>query len=502
MDEYVLGIDLGTSAVKVSAVDRNGEIKAQESFDYPLNQPQTGYSEQNPNDWVMSTTVAIVRLILDDHIAPQSIKGISYSGQMHGLVLLNKDNQVLRPAILWNDTRTTKQRHEIETQMGDQFEAITGNRPLEGFTLPNLLWIKENEPQIWKETATFLLPKDYVRYRMTGKLGIDYTDATGTTLLDINTNQWSKLLCEKFDIPEKILPPLLKSTQYVGNITDQYAEFSGLSTETKVFAGAADNAAGALGAGILNSNQALSSIGTSGVILKYEDQPNPGYHGTLQMEDHPDGGYYSMGVTLAAGYSLSWFKKTFCNDMSYAELNQAAQKSTIGSNGLVFTPYIVGERAPYADANTRGSFIGVDGKQNLGDFIRAVMEGIVFSFEDLLNIYREQGSEISTIVSIGGGSKSEIWLQMQADIFNRPVIKLKNAQGPGMGAAMIAAVGLGWFKDFQECAKQFVHRDQVYQPISANVKKYAEIYAIYHQVYEQTKQINHELQDYKKQNNI
>lgn len=499
MAECVLGVDLGTSAVKVSAVDREGNVIAQESFDYPLSHPKSGYSEQNPNDWVMSTTVAIVRLILDDKVSTSDIKGISYSGQMHGLVLLDKEHDVIRPAILWNDTRTTKQRHEIDDQMGDDFVKITGNRPLEGFTLPKILWVKENEPENWKKTAVILTPKDYVRYRMTGKLGIDYSDATGTTLLDIHTNEWSKQICEKFEISMSVLPPLIKSTTDVGTITKEYAEFSGLKTTTQVFGGGADNACGALGAGILSPKVVLSSIGTSGVILKYEDRPVDAYHGRVQMEDHVvPGAYYSMGVTLAAGYSLSWFKDTFCQDIPFTKVISGAASSTVGANGLLFSPYIVGERAPYADADIRGSFLGIDATQDRNDFARAVIEGVTFSFRDILNIYREQNADIDEIVSIGGGSKSDLWLQIQADIFNTPVKKLANEQGPGMGAAMIAAVGLGWYPDFKACAEKFVHIAEVHNPIPANVAKYDQLYEVYQQVYLQTAEISHELQKFKK----
>ncbi|USS89268.1 xylulokinase [Fructilactobacillus cliffordii] len=495
MTKCVLGIDLGTSAVKVSAVDRTGNIIAQESFDYPLSQPQSGYSEQNPNDWVMSTTVAIVRLILDDHIDPNDIAGVSYSGQMHGLVLLDQDYHVLRPAILWNDTRTTAEREEIERIMGDEFVRITGNRPLEGFTLPKLLWVKKHEPELWQQTAVFLTPKDYVRYRMTGQLGIDYSDATGTTLLDIHTNEWSTEICDRLGIPENILPPLLHSDDQTGTITAEYAEFSGLSQATKVFAGGADNACGALGAGILRPEVVLSSIGTSGVILKYEDQPTDAYHGQVQMEDHVvNDAYYSMGVTLAAGYSLSWFKKTFGSDVTFDQMVAGAAESGIGAKGLLFTPYIVGERTPYADANVRGSFIGVDATQNRGDFTRAVIEGVTFSFRDLLEIYRQAGAQFQQVVAIGGGAKNPLWLQIQADVFNVPVQKLANEQGPGLGAAMIAAVGLGWYPDYQACSDQFVHVDKVYQPIPANVERYNQIYQLYHEVYPQTKSLTHALQ--------
>ncbi len=302
-------------------MNRDGEIVAQQSYDYPLIQSRPGYSEQNPEDWVSGTTVAIVRLILNDHIKPAEIAGISFSGQMHGLVLLDENNQVLRPAILWNDTRTTKQCEEITAKLGDEFIDITKNKPLEGFTLPKMLWVKENEPSIWAKAKTFLLPKDYVRYRMTGQLGMDYSDATGTVLLDVKAGQWSQAICDAFDIPMSMCPPLMRSIDSAGKISDSYAIFSGLDTHTEVFGGAADNAAGAVGAGILSPNMVLSSIGTSGVVLKYEEDPTVDYHGVLQFEDHaiPDS-YYSMGVTLAAGYSLNWFKRTFAQDESFNDM--------------------------------------------------------------------------------------------------------------------------------------------------------------------------------------
>ncbi|WP_125765398.1 xylulokinase [Levilactobacillus mulengensis] len=499
MGKYVLGVDLGTSAVKVSALDHSGQIVAQESFDYDLIQKQPGYNEQNPEDWVSGTTVAIVRLILNDHLAAEDIEGLSYSGQMHGLVLLDENKKVLRPAILWNDTRSTPQREEIEAKLGDEFVDITRNQPLEGFTLTKLLWVKENEPDIWAKAKYFVLPKDYVRYRMTGNLAMDYSDATGTVLLDVAKGEWSKKICDTFDIPMSMCPPLIKSVDFAGTVTAAYAEFSGLTTATKVFGGAADNAAGAVGAGILHPNMVLSSIGTSGVVLKYEDNADVNYHGVLQFEDHaiPDK-YYSMGVTLAAGYSLSWFKKTFAPAEDFTAFVSSAAKSTVGANGLLYTPYIVGERAPYADADIRGSFTGVDGTHQRYDFVRAVLEGISYSFRDLFDIYEENGGDFDTVVSIGGGAKSPLWLQIQADIFNRKVVSLTNEQGPGMGAAMIAATGLGWFDSLQDCAETFVHFGKTYEPNPENVKKYAKMHAIYKQVYQQTKSISAQLLAYRK----
>ncbi|KRO26416.1 xylulose kinase [Lactiplantibacillus fabifermentans DSM 21115] len=499
MDSVVLGVDLGTSAVKVLAVDASGAVVAEQSVSYDLQQPHPGYSEQRPEDWVTGTTQAIQQLIRVDHLDPAAIKGISYSGQMHGLVLLDDAGQVLRPAILWNDTRTTAQCAEISAAMGDEFTQITGNRPLEGFTLTKLLWVKENEPEIWQKVATFVLPKDYVRYRMTGQLAMDYSDATGTVLLDVKTGQWSQQIAEALEIPLRICPPLIKSVDFAGNITPKYAKTTGLPITTKIYGGAADNAAGAVGAGILSNDKVMASIGTSGVVLKYEDDPTVDYHGVLQFEDHafPDK-YYSMGVTLAAGYSLSWFKHTFAADEDFSAMVQSASQSTVGANGLLFTPYIVGERAPYADANVRGSFIGVDGTHHRYDFVRSVLEGIIFSFKDLMQIYQDHGSDFKTVVAIGGGAKSPLWLQIQADIFNHPVVSLENEQGPGMGAAMIAATGLGWFDSMEACADTFVHYGKVYQPIAENVTAYADIYRIYQKVYGQTKDLSAELLDYRR----
>lgn len=496
--ELVLGVDLGTSAVKVSAVNNVGEVVVQESFDYPLIQEQPGYSEQNPEEWVSATTMAIVRLILNHKIVPSEIKGISYSGQMHGLVLLDSDNKVIRPAILWNDTRTTPQCQEIDAKMGDKFVDITGHKPLEGFTITKILWVKENEPENWKKVKTILLPKDYLRYKMTGNLRIDYSDASGTALLDESEKMWSKEICEVFNIPKNILPQLVESSDFTGNITQDYAEYSGLTTETKTFAGAADNAAGAIGAGILNSDDLMVSIGTSGVVLKFEDNFNLNYHGELQFENHAlNNNYYSMGVTLAAGYSLNWFKRTFSKDMEFSNFVALARDSPIGANGLLFTPYIVGERTPYPDSSVRGSFIGIDGTHRINDFVRSVLEGIIYSFKDIIKIYEDNSAQIHEIISIGGGAKSDLWLQIQADIFNKDVVKLQNEQGPGLGAAMIAAVGVNWFDTLQDSAKVFVKKGRRFQPIAKNVAIYDSFYKIYAQIYMQTKDISKQILDIK-----
>lgn len=284
---------------------------------------------------------------LTNKLKPEQIVGVSYSGQMHGLVLLDKQQRVIRPAMLWNDTRSSKQRQEIMAKMGHRFVEITHNQPLEGFTLPKLLWVKENQPEIFKQAETMLLPKDYLRFRMTGKLAIDYSDATGTVMLDVNTQTWSQEILDAFEIPRTLCPQLVRSVDETGHIDDWYAGYSGLSTNTQTFAGGADNACGAVGAGIDSPNKVLSSIGTSGVILKYEPQKETNYDGVLQYEDHaiPDA-YYSMGVTLAAGYSLSWFKKTFASEEDFTEVVQSASKSSVGANGFCLRHTLLGNELP------------------------------------------------------------------------------------------------------------------------------------------------------------
>lgn len=492
--KYVIGIDLGTSAVKVLLVDRHGEVIAQATESYPSQLSKPGYSEQDPEDWVVGTTNAIKKLLGTNIISASNIEGISYSGQMHGLVLLDQDYHVLRPAILWNDTRTTKQTKEIMDKMGSRFIEITQNRPLEGFTLPKILWVKENEPDIFAQVASFVLPKDYLRYRMTNIINMELSDAAGTVMLDVKGKKWSDEICQAFSIPSSICPPLIESTTNVGTISQEFAKQAGLDIHTQVFGGGADNACGAIGAGVLRSDQAMCSIGTSGVILAYEPDTTVDYHGQVHFFNHAiSNRFYSMGVTLAAGYSLSWFKKTFAPEVSFEDLVSEAAQSSIGANGLLFTPYIVGERTPYADAKIRGSFIGIDGKQQRFDFVRSVLEGIVFSFKDILNIYEENGKKFKELISIGGGAQSSLWLQIQADILNKDIVSLDNEQGPGMGAAMIAAVGLGWFDNFTDCATKFIKVKQVYHPVSTSVTRYNAHYQIYRQIYSQTKDMTAQL---------
>lgn len=498
--KYVIGVDLGTSSVKVLLVNQTGDVVNEVSKSYPLIQEKAGYSEQNPEHWIAKTEEAIAELVRSFSGDPNDIEGISFSGQMHGLVLLDQQYNLLRNAILWNDTRTTEQCEQIYEIVGkERLLDITKNIALEGFTLPKILWVKQYEPETFEKIHVFLLPKDYLRFRMTGKIHMDYSDAAGTLLLDFENKQWSKELCELLDINPEICPPLVESGDFVGTITKEFAMKTGLSENTKVFAGGADNACGAIGAGVLSEGKTLCSIGTSGVILSYEDSNDKDFEGKVHYFNHAErDAYYTMGVTLAAGYSLSWFKDVFASEEDFNEFLKGIEEIPAGSNGLLFTPYIVGERTPYPDANIRGSFIGMDAKHTRAHFIRAVIEGITFSLNESIEIFRSNGKQISEIISIGGGAKNETWLQIQADIFNAKVVKLSSEQGPGMGAAMLAACGCGWYETLEDCANEFLEIQQVYEPNPDNVKIYKKLFEIYQKIYLQTKDLNKELMEFKK----
>ena len=496
--KYVIGVDLGTSSVKVLLVSQAGEVVHEVSKPYPLIQEKSGYNEQNPHDWVEQTTAAIQELIKD--YDPEDIEGISFSGQMHGLVLLDENFQVLRNAILWNDTRTTEQCQQIYDIVGEEkLLAITKNKALEGFTLPKILWVKQYEPEVFAKAKVFLLPKDYVRFAMTGQIHMDYSDAAGTLLLDIAAKKWSIELCELLDIPVSLCPPLVESTDFVGTVTKEFAEKTRLSEKTKVFAGGADNACGAVGSGILTEGKTLCSIGTSGVVLSYEPTSMKDFHGKVHYFNHAEkDAYYTMGVTLAAGYSLSWFKDTFAKDEDFDAFLEGIEDIPAGSGGLLFTPYIVGERTPHADSQIRGSFIGVDSGHTQKHFVRAVIEGITFSLNESIEIFRESGKTVDTVISIGGGAKNKTWLQIQADIFNAKVLKLASEQGPGLGAAMIADYGCSWLNSLAECADQFIQVIEEYEPNQENVEQYQKIYRIYRDIYENTKELSHRLSEFRK----
>ncbi|MBC1399124.1 xylulokinase [Listeria fleischmannii] len=488
---YVLGLDLGTSALKAVLMTETGEWVAEASSDYPFISEKKGYSEQNPAEWVGALHAVFEVLHQKVSDLKEKLTGISFSGQMHSLVVMDSEMKVVRPAILWNDVRTTEACQFIYRTMPDIRE-ITRNPVLEGFTLPKLVWLIQNEPETWRQVAHFCLPKDYLAYILTGELCTDYSDAAGTLLLDVTKKAYSDEILNAFQIPKQALPKLVSSTTCIGAVTVTMAQKLGIKTDVKVFMGGADNAVAAIGSGITRPGLALSSIGTSGVFLNFESNVLEADRTALHFFNHiEDTAFYSMGVTLSAGNSLNWFKREFAPEESFDELFSSASRIPVGALGLLFTPYISGERTPYTDSEIRGSFIGIDGRHTRSHFMRAVLEGITFSLRDTFELLKLAGRDAAEIIAVGGGAKNPLWLQMQADIYNRNVRTLANEQGPGVGAAMIAATGLNYFSSLNECAKLFVtYSDKIYTPNEENALAYEKIYAIYREIYKATKSLS------------
>ena len=494
--KYVMGIDLGTSGVKAILVDESGKVCCEASSltaSFKINQDIVSSILR-----IVEQTIAAMRELMARQPAhSRRVEGNSYSVQMHGLVLLDESRQVLRPAILWNDTRTTEQCTRITKKLGDRLQKITKIQALVGFSLPKFLLVKELEPVIDQQIDMFLLPKDYVRFRLTGAIHIDYSDAAGTLLLDIGEQTWSKEICQAFDIPPHVCPPLVLSEAEVGTLLPQVARETGIKEGAKVFAGGADNACGAIGAGILSSGHTLCSIGTSGVILSYEEDHERELQGNLHLFNHAKKIFYTMGVTLSAGYSLEWTKSLLAPEKSFQALLEGVADVVPGANGLLFTPYLVGERTPYADSIIRGSLIGLDSRHERAHMVRAVLEGITFSLNESIALFRQAGKRIESIVSIGGGARSQTWLQMQADIFQAEVIQLENEQGPALGAAMLAAVGSGWYPSLEACADQFIHQAALYEPNQQRVDVYAHLFRLYQSIYTKTRDIQVGLKQYR-----
>lgn len=485
MEDYVIGLDLGTSSLKGLVVDRKGNVVSESSFSYPVILPDIGHSEQNPRDWIVAAEEVVSDLCKKVNDLRENLTGISFSGQMHSLVLLDNENNVVRNAILWNDTRTTLQCEKLMMYYGEELLYITKNKALEGFTLPKILWVQENEPDLWSKVRHILLPKDYLRFKLTGKFATDYSDATGTLLFDMESNNWSTNITNKYNIPLKYLPEIVESHYLVGNLVESFKQKFGFVRDVKVFAGGADNACAALGSGILDDKTGLCSVGTSGVVLGLESERIKLADGKLHHFYHSiPKTVYSMGVTLAAGSSLSWYKNIFAPDTSFSELLESIKDVSIGSDDLLFTPYIDGERTPYTDSNIRATFFGMDRHHNFSHFTRAVIEGITFSLKDCLELIQSQrGKDFENIISIGGGAKSDIWLQIQADIFNKDIICLDEEQGPAMGAAMLAAQGLKWYSSFDALSQEWIKIKKKFLPDSENVEFYEKIYKNYQAIY-------------------
>ncbi|MCF8008939.1 MAG: xylulokinase [Halanaerobiales bacterium] len=489
---YLLGIDIGTSNVKVLIISSNGKLVATEEKSYPLYSLNQGWSEQNPQDWWSSTKTAIKTIISKNDIKPFNISSISLSGQMHSLVLLDKNKEVIRRAILWNDTRTSHQCNDILKKVGglNKLIKLVSNPALEGFTAPKILWVRDNEPENYKKIRHILLPKDYIRYKLTKEIKSEVSDNAGTLLFDVKNKKWSKEMLKILNIDKELLPEVIKSTEVAGYITKKAAKDTGLKKDTLVIAGGADNACGAVGSGIIKNGRVMISIGTSGVVLAQSNKPVPDLKGRIHLFNHanPDK-YYNMGVMLSAAGSFNWLMKNmYDNNYDIKSLNKLAAESKPGSEKLIFLPYLVGERTPHADSKARGVFFGISNKHKINHFVRSVMEGVVFGLKDSLNLIKEKGLNIDQVRVIGGGAKSKLWCQILADVIKKEVVLINFEEGPAFGAALIAGVGAGIFLDFEQAERNFIKINDKIRPNTNNYDIYDHNYSIYTGLYESLKE--------------
>lgn len=500
---YLMGIDIGTSAVKCILIDEAGLVKASASRGYSLETPRPGWAEQDPDWWADAAFESIRDILAMPGITAGQIAGISFSGQMHGLVALDADNRVIRKAFLWCDQRTQAQCAEIETLAGgrDALISMTNNVMLTGYTGGKLLWLKEKEPDHDRAMTMFLCPKDYVRFRLTGKKNMDVSEASGTGFFDTYHRVWCRELIERTGLKLSIFPPTMESVDLAGTVTPEAAEATGLIAGTPCFAGGGDAVVQSFGSGLIREGMVGTVIGTSGnVSMGFEQyRKNPG--GKLQMFcGVTPGSYMSFGATQTAGGALKWFRDHLARDiLTLAEkegrnafdlLNELALQSPPGANGIVFTPYLSGERCPWPDPDARGVLYGMSLKTTRSDIVRAVMEGIVFSLRQIVDIYRSF-AEVNGAVASGGGAASNVFLQMQADIFNLPVRTVSAAaEGGAYGAALIAGMGLKCFGSAEE-ALQVLKKEKEFFPDAAGVRMSDQTYALYREIYPAMKPVFH-----------
>lgn len=504
---YYLGIDLGTSAVKCILVDDQGAVKSSHSVEYPLLQPQPGWAEQHPEDWWRGTAECIQALLAKSGVQGSEVAGIGLSGQMHGSVFLDRELQVVRPALLWCDQRTAAECEWIEEAVGGQeaLGRLTGNKALTGFTAPKAVWLRNNEPENYARTAHLMLPKDYVRLQLTGAFGMDMADASGTLLLDVENRRWSSEVMERLDLPMAWLPPLFESNEIAGHLLPEAAAATGLAAGTPVVAGGGDQACGAVGVGVVRQGIASVALGTSGVVFVHDDTYQVDPECRLHSFCHGvPGKWHRMGVMLAAGGSFQWWR----NHFAYEELQQAqaegrdvyefltalAETAPLGSEGLLFIPYLTGERTPHPDPKARGGFIGLNLRHTKAHLTRAVLEGITLGLRDSMELIQASGIEIKELRVNGGGARSLFWRQMIADIFGYPVVTVNSTDGPAYGAAVMAASGvLG--ADISELCERWIQVVDRVEPNAENQSRYQQYYEVYKTLYPTLKTTMHRLSD-------
>ncbi len=482
---YFIGVDSSTTATKALLMDEMGKVIAVAASEYSFETPYPLWSEQNPDLWWQATIESIRGILAQSGIVPRDVAGIGLTGQMHGLVLLDQFGEPLRPAILWNDQRTAKQCDRVREEVGKEtLIQISGNDALTGFTAPKILWVRDEEPEIYRRISQILLPKDYVRYKLTGAFAMDRAGGSGTILFDLANRTWSSKLLESLDINPEFLPPTFEGPEITGELTMEAAEATGLVAGIPVMAGGGDQAAAAVGTGAVEAGVVSLSLGTSGVVFATLDEPRVEPNGRLHAFCHAlPNKWHFMGVMLSAAGSLRWHRDVFAPKVDFAELIARAEEIPSGSAGLLFVPYLSGERTPHPDPFARGAFIGLTIRHTLDHFTRAVLEGVAFGLRDSFELMKNSGLDAIKEVRItGGGAKSLLWRQILADVFNVEISTVSSLEGAAYGAALLAASGAGAFKDVSSATKKAISIVERTSPGEATLA-YEELYQGYRELY-------------------
>jgi xylulokinase len=482
---HCLGIDVGTGGTRAVLIDGAGQIVASETIEHvPFASPQTGWAEQDPDDWWRAAVAAIRAVLSHDNITPDSISAVGLSGQMHGAVLLDADDKLLRPSIIWCDQRSEAQCQQLTEQIGaSRLIELTCNPALTGFTLPKILWVKDHEPEHWRRLRSLLLPKDYVRLRLTGDKAIDVADASGTLLLDVSARQWSREMLDAAGINDNVLPRLFESHEITGSVSQSAAELTGLRAGTPVVAGAGDQAAGAVGMGIVKPGSVSATIGTSGVVFAATNNPALDPKGRVHTFCHAiPNRWHVMGVTQGAGLSLRWFRDQF-GLAPYDQLTAEAADVPAGADNLLWAPYLMGERTPHLDPNARAALVGLTASHTRAHVVRAILEGVAFSLRDSLEIFRDMNVPVESIRLGGGGARSKLWRQIQADVYAHAVDIVQAEEGAAYGAALLAGVGGGLWKSVDDACAEVVRVVDRIEPDAAAVKVLEPLYRSYRELY-------------------
>ena len=475
-----IGVDLGTSAVKLLLMDENGKIKKTVSREYPLYFPHPGWSEQKPEDWYIQSMDGLKELLKDEK--KEEVAGISFGGQMHGLVLLDENDEVIRPALLWNDGRTYEECDYLNNVIGkEKLSEYTANISFTGFTAPKILWVKNKEPKNFARIKKIMLPKDYLAYRLSGVHCTDVSDASGMLLFDVKNRTWSKEMCEICSVKPEWLAKVYESYEVVGTLKKEVAEELGIPAAAKVIAGAGDNAAAAVGTGTVGDGRCNISLGTSGTIFISSRKFGVDKNNALHSFDHADGTYHLMGCMLSAASCNKWWMDEILKTKEYTKEQEGIDK--LGENHVFFLPYLMGERSPHNNPNARGTFTGITMDTTREDMTQAVLEGVAFALRDSLEVAKSLGIPITRTKICGGGAKSPLWCKMIANILNLKVDKIESEEGPALGAAMLAAVGCGVYGSVEEIAEKMVKVVDTIEPEPSIAAKYDEKYAQFKQIY-------------------